>query len=110
MNTLYLTQSLLLEEQSLKAIECSFQRFYTYRSNSEFSDIDRSRTAKYVYKTLNWFDELNDSNLLEPDTFFASSHFVISNIFKKHDKKYYIEDFKRYIKRRHSPKLPLDFR
>lgn len=98
MKTFNLTQNLLLENPSLKVIQSPFQWFYTYRSNAEFSDIDRSYTAKRIYKILNWYDEINDRNLLEPDTFFASSHFLISNLFKKYDKKYYVEDFKRYIK------------
>ena len=54
-NTNDLEQSLLLEHPELKLIADPFVRFYTYRSKTEkeFSDRDRSNTAKNIYKKLN---------------------------------------------------------
>jgi len=62
----------------------------------EFSDRDRSNTAKNIYKNLNWYDESDDKDLLEPDTFFASSHNLIHNLFNNYDLNYYRDNFKNY--------------
>ena len=97
-NTNDLEQSLLLEHPELKLIADPFVRFYTYRSKTEkeFSDRDRSNTAKNIYKKLNWYDESIDKDFLEPDTFFASSHNLIRNLFNKYDLVYYRDNFKSY--------------
>ena len=95
MNIFNLNQNLLLEEPALKVIESPFQRFYTYRAKAEFPDIDRSYTAKDVYRKLKWYDERKDKKL-EPDTFFASSHNLIHELFNKYDKHYYVNDFKKF--------------
>lgn len=86
-------QSLLLEEPALKVIEDPFQRFYTYRAGAEFTDRDRSHTAQNVYRQLRWYD---DTDKLEPDTFFASSHHLIRELLNKYDKPFYVNDFKKF--------------
>jgi len=93
-----LNKNLLFEDPNLEAITNPFQRFYKYKEMTSFKDRDRCATAQEVYKILNWYNDKNDDkNMLEPDTFFSSSHNLIRQLFREHDKRYYEGDFKRYI-------------
>ena len=96
MNMKNISRNLLLEEPLLSSIENPFERFYKYRALADFPDRDRSNTAKDVYKKLGWYCENTDKKILEPDTFFASSHNLVRNLLRKHDSKYYENHYREY--------------
>lgn len=96
---LYTSEKNLLNEfPELQIVNNPYTRFYLYRRYplNVTPDVDRSPIMKENYKFLNWYDETVDSNTLEPDTFFASAHNMIRNVFKALDNNFYIQHFKDY--------------
>ena len=91
-------KSLLTQFPELKIVNDPYIRFYLYRCypNEIVPDIDRSDIMNEVYISLKWYDKDVESDYLEPDTFFASSHNMLRNLFKAFDNDFYINDFKKY--------------
>ena len=91
-------KNLLNEFPELQIVNNPYTRFYLYRLYplNVISDVDRSPIMKENYKFLNWYDEIVDSNNLEPDTFFASAHNMIHDVFIAFDNNFYIQNFKNY--------------
>lgn len=91
-------KNLLNEFPELQIVNNPYTRFYLYRRYplNVISDVDRSPIMKENYKFLNWYDEIVDSNNLEPDTFFASAHNMIHDVFIAYDNNFYIQNFKNY--------------
>lgn len=95
--------SLLTQFPELQIVINPYTRFYLYRRYPKevVPDIDRSDNMKEIYKFLKWYDENVDHDYLEPDTFFASAHNMLRNLFKAFDNNFYVNNFKEYCIDRH---------
>lgn len=91
-------ESLLTDYPALQIVTNPYIRFYLYKRypTSLVPDIDRSQTMMTIYAKLGWYHSTTDSEVLEPDTFFASPHYYIRKIFKAYDQEYYLQNFRSY--------------
>lgn len=89
----------LINEYNELSLFDPITRLMKYRMSPNVMDRDRCAAAIKVYKKLEWLDD--NSEDLEPDTFFSSPYFYLKEMCRKLDQErndsYYVNDFKRYV-------------